>query len=264
VIGYQNVVRRLRNLLERLFGRSNSIDLKTIKSQDFDKRISKIDLVFDYQDLFFGYVHKRLPQKLRLRLCLIFYKVFKHRADTYDMVQITEYFPSSTRILVVEDDSDLRLTLCEYLESRHYTVSSARNGTEAANMLQSKKHAFDIIFTDLMMPPGPDGLEVLKVAKQVNPHSYVVVMTGYSSIETAIESIRCGAFDYLTKPFKLAQIEIVADRIVEHLCLLDDNRKLSRKVSALTDRLATIDSRLERIELILGRLAATPFEITKG
>jgi len=64
---------------------------------------------------------------------------------------------------------------------------------------------------------------VLKAAKQLNPLSYVVVMTGYSSIETAIESIRCGAFDYLTKPFKLAEIEIVANRILEYLMLIDHN-----------------------------------------
>src|SRR5947208_6583159 len=131
------------------------------------------------------------------------------------MVNIAEVFPGRTRILVVDDDSDLRLTLCEYLESRNFTVSSARNGSEAITLLQSRKHAFDIIFTDLVMPPGPDGMEVLKVAKQLSPLSCVVVMTGYSSIGTAIESIRCGAFDYLTKPFKLAEIEILANRMME-------------------------------------------------
>src|SRR3954447_22263815 len=117
------------------------------------------------------------------------------------MVSIAEVLPGRTRILVVDDDSDLRLTLCEYLESRNFTVSSACNGTEAVNLIKSGKHHFDMIFTDLIMPSGPDGMEVLKVAKRHNPLCHVVVMTGYSSIETAIESIRCGAFDYLTKPF---------------------------------------------------------------
>ena len=170
------------------------------------------------------------------------------------MVNIAEVLPGRTRILVVDDDSDLRLTLCEYLESRKFTVSSARNGTEAVNMIQSRKLTFDIIFTDLVMPPGPDGMEVLKVAKKNNPLCYVVVMTGYSSIETAIESIRCGAFDYLTKPFKLAEIEIVANRIVEYLTLLDDNRKLSAKLAFANEKSAMIDSRLERIESLLGSL----------
>ena len=56
-------------------------------------------------------------------------------------------------------------------------------------------------------------------------------MTGYSSIESAIESIRLGAFDYLPKPFQLVEIEIIANRIIEHLCLLEDNRRLSSKAA---------------------------------
>jgi len=183
-------------------------------------------------------------------------KVFNATADKTDMVNIAEVFPGKTRLLVVDDDSDLRLTLCEYLESRNFTVSSARNGNEAINLLQSRKATFDIIFTDLVMPPGPDGMEVLKVAKELNPFCYVVVMTGYSSIETAIESIRCGAFDYLTKPFKLAQIEIVANRIMEYLNLLDDNKRLSAKLAIVTEKSTSIDSRLERIESLLGTLVA--------
>jgi DNA-binding NtrC family response regulator len=172
------------------------------------------------------------------------------------MVNIAEVFPGKTRILVIDDDSDLRLTLCEYLESLSFTVSSACNGAEAISLIQSRKGTFDIIFTDLVMPPGPDGMDVLKVAKQLNPFCYVVVMTGYSSIETAIESIRCGAFDYLTKPFKLAQIEIVTSRILDYLNLLDDNKRLTARVALLTDKSATIDARLERIESLLSSLVA--------
>jgi DNA-binding NtrC family response regulator len=178
------------------------------------------------------------------------------------MVTSAEYLPGRTRVLVVEDDSDLRLTLCEYLETRRFRVSSAKSGSEAIRLFQSGQQ-FDIVFTDLMMPPGPDGLEVLKAARSLHPHSHVVVMTGYSSLETAIESIRLGAFDYLTKPFQIAEIEIVANRIIEHALLLEDNRILSQKVTALTDRYASIDSRLERIEAMLGRLNATLMESTK-
>ncbi len=172
------------------------------------------------------------------------------------MVNIAEVFPGKIRILVVDDDSDLRLTLCEYLESRNFTVSSARNGSEAINLIQSRKFTFDMIFTDLVMPPGPDGMEVLKAVKELNPFCYVVVMTGYSSIETAIESIRCGAFDYLAKPFKLAQIEIVADRILQYLSLVDDNKRLSSKLAFITEKSTTIDLRLERIESLLSSLLA--------
>jgi DNA-binding NtrC family response regulator len=180
-----------------------------------------------------------------------------------DMAQISEVFPGKPRILLVDDDGDLRLTLCEYLQSRNFTVSSARNGTDAIQLLESGKHKFDIVFTDLIMPPGPDGLEVLKVARLHHPCTYIVVMTGYSSIETAIESIRRGAFDYLTKPFKLAQIEIVANRIIEYLVLQGDNKRLSARLALLTEKFAAIDSRLERIESLLCRIAANPRDESK-
>ena len=170
------------------------------------------------------------------------------------MLNVAEVFPGKTRVLVVEDDNDLRLTLCEYLESLNFTVSSAPDGSDAIGLLQSRRFAFDIILTDLVMPPGPDGMEVLKVAKELNPSCYVVVMTGYSSIETAIESIRCGAFDYLAKPFKLAQIEIVTNRILEYLNLNDNNKRLSAKLARVTEKSTMIDSRLERIESLLGSL----------
>jgi DNA-binding NtrC family response regulator len=170
------------------------------------------------------------------------------------MLNIGEVVSGKPRILIVDDDDDLRLTLCEHLESQNFVVSSARDGNEAIRLIQSRKNAFDIIFTDLVMPHGPDGLEVLKVAKQLNPLSCVVVMTGYSSIGTAIESIRAGAFDYLTKPFKLAEIEILANRMVEYLILLDDNRKLSSRLARATDKSTAIDQRLERIEALLSSL----------
>ena len=172
------------------------------------------------------------------------------------MSTISEVFSGRPRILIVDDDSDLRLTLCEYLQTRNFIVSSARNGEEAITLLRARQHAFDIIFTDLMMEPGPDGLDVLRVAKQLNPLGCVVVMTGYSSIGTAIESIRNGAFDYVTKPFKLAEIEILANRIIEYLTLIDDNKRLSSKLAMVTEKSVSIDQRLERIETLLSSLIA--------
>jgi DNA-binding NtrC family response regulator len=193
------------------------------------------------------------PAKIR-QILLFESKVFKLIADRSDMLSTGELSSGKPRILIVDDDGDLRLTLCEFLQSRNFIVSSARNGSEAISLIQSRNKAFDIVFTDLVMPPGPDGLEVLKVAKQLNPLGCVVVMTGYSSIGTAIESIRSGAFDYLTKPFKLAEIEILANRIIEYLVLLDDNKRLSSRLALATEKSATIDRRLEKIESLLSSL----------
>lgn len=173
------------------------------------------------------------------------------------MVHSPELILGTARVLLVDDSSDLRLTLSEFLTARGFSVTCAKNGTEAIHLLnQAGSRPYDMVFTDLRMPPGPDGLEVLKAARIRNPHTSVVVMTGFSSIDTAIESIRLGAFDYLTKPFQVAELEIVANRILERQFLLEDNRTLSQKVHTLTEKFSTIDTRLERIEGLLGRLSA--------
>ena len=178
------------------------------------------------------------------------------------MVQILDFPPGRTRLLLVEDDSDLRLTLCEYMETRRFSLTSVKSGTEALRLFDSGKQ-FDIIFTDLMMPPGPNGLEVLKAARALNPHCYVVIMTGYPSIDTAIESIRLGAFDYLPKPFHLVEIELIVNRIIEHRCLLEDNRRLSRNLLSLNEDYATIDARLQNIEAMIGSLSSNRLESQK-
>ncbi len=158
-------------------------------------------------------------------------------------------------MLIVDDDADLRVTLADYFESRGFNVVSARCGADAVELLASRSTQFDIVLTDLVMP-GVDGLAVLKAAKQVNPLVHVVVMTGYSSLKTAIESIRCGAFDYLAKPFELVEIEIVVNRIIEHQLLAAENQRLSRKLSVLSERARSVESRLDAIETSLSRLIA--------
>ena len=171
------------------------------------------------------------------------------------MESITEFRPDAVRILVVDDDLDLRMTLADYLDSLGFSVESARSGGDAVGLLSAKDNSFDIVVTDLMMP-GVDGLAVLRTARRVNPLSHVVVMTGYSSLKTAIESVRSGAFDYLTKPFELVQVEIVVNRIVENQRLASDNRRLNRKVSMLTEGHQLVEARLSAIENLLSSLVA--------
>ena len=171
------------------------------------------------------------------------------------MHPICEFRPEKTRMLIVDDDADLRITLDDYFESRGFNVMSVRSGADAVELLASRREEFDIVLTDLVMP-GVDGLAVLKAAKQVNPLMHVVVMTGYSSLKTAVESIRCGAFDYLAKPFELVEIEIVVNRIIEHQILAADNQRLNRKLSMLSEQARSVDSRLGAIETSLSRLVA--------
>lgn len=96
--------------------------------------------------------------------------------------------------------------------------------------------------------PGADGFEVLRVAKTVTPSSYVVMITGYATLDTALRAVREGAYDYLPKPFALGQMEALFQRIRERMRLEQENR-------ALQERLDRIAGRLDRIEELIAALA---------
>ncbi|OGL46570.1 MAG: hypothetical protein A2149_00350 [Candidatus Schekmanbacteria bacterium RBG_16_38_11] len=124
--------------------------------------------------------------------------------------------PVPVKILIVDDEEILRNMLTDVLTEEGYQVSQAPNGEEAVNML--KENYFEIVLTDIMMP-GLDGIGVLRAAKEIEPGSDIIVMTGYASVETAIESIRLGASDYITKPFNIDQIKIVIARTIQRRVL---------------------------------------------
>ena len=171
------------------------------------------------------------------------------------MQSVNAFSAANIRMMIVDDDSDLRMILDDYFEKRGFNVISLRSGSDAVGMLSSGEEQFDIVLTDLVMP-GVDGMDVLSAARGHNPLVHVVVMTGYSSLKTAIESIRCGAFDYLAKPFELVEIEIVVNRIIEHQRLAAENQRLNRKLSLLQEQTRSVDSRLDAIESLLSSLVA--------
>lgn len=169
------------------------------------------------------------------------------------MGPISDLPASGVRLLVVDDDSGMRVMLADHLHTLGLAVSSARSGQDAVELLNSE--AFDIVLTDLVMP-GVDGMAVLEAARQSDPRTHVVVMTGYSSLKTAINSVRSGAFDYLTKPFELVQIEIIVNRILENRRLKAENVELNRRVALLTEQNRSVDTRLGAIESQLSSLVA--------
>lgn len=170
------------------------------------------------------------------------------------MQSVSELMPAGpVKMMIVDDDPDLRMTLEDYFHQRGFDVITAHSGSDAVRRLSSGADLVDIVLTDLVMP-GVDGLDVLGASKQHNPIVHVVVMTGYSSLKTAIESIRCGAFDYLAKPFELVEIEIVVNRILEHRRLAAENQRLSRRLALLSEQSRSVDSRLDAIESLLSRI----------
>jgi DNA-binding NtrC family response regulator len=131
------------------------------------------------------------------------------------------------RILVVDNDPEMVTTLERHLTGEGYDVTVAISGQDALGALA--RDEFAVVLTDLKMDTV-DGLAVLREAQQVQPRARVLLMTAFGSLETAIEAIRQGAYDYLTKPFKLAELTLAARRALEDQRLREENRRLRAEV----------------------------------
>jgi FixJ family two-component response regulator len=121
-------------------------------------------------------------------------------------------------ILIVDDEPELRIPLRDALTADGYTVEDVPSA-DAALALIELRH-FPVILTDLHMPGGPSGLDLIAAVKGRDPRALCVVITGYASLDVAVEAIKRGAYDFVQKPFKLVEIEAVLDRALEHARLL--------------------------------------------
>jgi two-component system, NtrC family, response regulator HydG len=130
------------------------------------------------------------------------------------------------RILIIEDDKRLREILKKILDRKGFRVDLATNGSDG--IAKIKQDFYDVALTDLKMP-GIDGIEVLRAIKRISPETYVIIMTAYGTIDSAVEAMRNGAFDYVTKPFKTEEISIVLEKASE-------DRDLRRKIEDLTKK----------------------------
>lgn len=134
------------------------------------------------------------------------------------------------RILVVDDEPHMRRILASNLRLDKHEIAEAAGVEEARATLAAND--FDLVFTDQRMPDG-EGLEVLAAVRESNPTIPVIVLTAVASIELAVESMRQGAFDFLTKPFQPEVVRAAANRAVQHATLLRENALLSRAVVRL-------------------------------
>ncbi|QDG49936.1 sigma-54-dependent Fis family transcriptional regulator [Persicimonas caeni] len=131
-------------------------------------------------------------------------------------------------ILVVDDEQSMREFLTIMLKKKGHDVTVAKRGEEALNLLDEGQR-FSLVITDLKMP-GIGGLEVLRGVKKIDPACQVVVMTAYATPETAISAIKDGAYDYITKPFKVDEARVVVDRALEKFDLLSENLYLKKTI----------------------------------
>ncbi|MEW6739692.1 MAG: sigma-54-dependent transcriptional regulator [Nitrospirota bacterium] len=131
------------------------------------------------------------------------------------------------KILVIEDELSVRLGISCTLEGAGYKVVSAENGMEGMRLFE--KESFDVVVTDLRLP-GADGIEVLKAVKNIAQDTGVIVITAFADVKTAVEAMREGAYDYISKPFDPAELLIVLDRFIKHRGLELENIRLKEEV----------------------------------
>jgi CheY-like chemotaxis protein len=132
------------------------------------------------------------------------------------------------RVWIADDDDDFREALGKSLAQEKRSIRLFANGEELIEALK-RDSSFDIIIADLLMPVV-DGLQVLEKARKSNPDGVVIIMTGYASLDTAIQAIRGGAYDYIRKPFKLDELEVIVKNAGEKIALIRENRRLLQKL----------------------------------
>lgn len=115
-------------------------------------------------------------------------------------------------ILVVDDEKNIRETLCQALEPLHLDVHAAVNGTDALNKLQEQ--SYRLILLDLRMP-GMDGMEVLRHVRKYQPDIRIIIITAHGTIESAVEAMKLGAVDFIQKPFTPKEIRGLVQRVLD-------------------------------------------------
>jgi len=137
---------------------------------------------------------------------------------------------STGHILVVDDEEQMLVAQKKMLAREGYQISTARSGALALEVLREATPPVDVALCDLRME-GMDGMQFIETAKALYPDLELIMMTGYGTIETAVEAIRKGAYDFLPKPFKRVQLLKIIARAMERRSLVFENRRLRQQVA---------------------------------
>jgi DNA-binding NtrC family response regulator len=132
-----------------------------------------------------------------------------------------------SRILIVDDEKPIRESVSLVLSEEGYETEIASDGSEALNLLGEKD--FDVLITDLKMP-GIDGIDLIKKSLKICPQTSVIIITAHASVESAIEALRIGAFDYILKPFDFDDLILKVQRLLNHKELALENQALRTEV----------------------------------
>ena len=159
------------------------------------------------------------------------------------------------RILIVDDEKSIRNTLKEILEYEDHEVVLAENGEQALSVLEQGKLQIDTIFCDIKMP-GIDGIEVLEKIQEMDLDAPVIMISGHGNIDTAVECIKKGAYDFIEKPLDLNRILITLRNANDKTSLVQENKKLKKKDSKVPPLIGQSPA-ITRIWDIIDKVAAT-------
>ncbi|GAB5495974.1 MAG: sigma-54 dependent transcriptional regulator [Phycisphaerales bacterium] len=160
------------------------------------------------------------------------------------------------RILIVDDDPIVAESLEELLRVSGYEVTSALSGPEAIDLITAAGRAPDAIITDVFMP-GMDGLALMREIKELRIGSAVIMLTGYGTVESAVEALRLGAADYLTKPVVEDELRLAIERAIQQRSLLQENETLRRQLDDKfsLDSIVGRDARMQRVYELVSAVA---------
>ena len=161
------------------------------------------------------------------------------------------------KILVIEDEDQVRQSYDDMFSFFGYDVESVPNGREG--MSRITKQDYDIVITDLNMPEM-NGIEVLKYIKKKKPYIEVIVITGYATLENAIEAMKVGAYDYFAKPVDIEHVRIVLSKCVQQI----QSRKENEELRSLTQRLKELNELKDKFITITNHELRTPVTVLKG
>lgn len=156
-------------------------------------------------------------------------------------------------ILIIDDEPLMRISITDALRMEGYNVYSVASGIEGLKAI--KENTYDVIITDLKLPEV-DGLEILKECRQISPLTKVLMITAYGSVETAVEAMKQGAYDYITKPFSMDELILTVKRLIELRDLEDENIFLRQKIeekydfSGIIGKSARIQEVFEKIKIV--------------
>lgn len=156
-------------------------------------------------------------------------------------------------ILIIEDEPLMRISISDALRNEGYQITDTGSGNEGLRLVQSGN--YDAVITDLRLPEV-DGMNILKVSKQTSPSTQVIMITAYATVHTAIEAMKEGAYDYLTKPFSMEELLLMLKRILTYKKLEEENIYLREQIEGrfkeIIGKSEKIQAMFEEIDIISG------------